>query len=61
VLDLYGANDLPRVLEGAAKRRASLKGKALSRQVVIPGSNHFFADREEEMLKAVKDFLDGVN
>ena len=61
VLDLYGANDLPQVLEGAAKRRASLKGKATSRQVVIPGSNHFFADHEEAMLKAVKDFLDGVN
>jgi pimeloyl-ACP methyl ester carboxylesterase len=61
VLDLYGADDLPRVLEGAAKRRASLKDKALSKQVVIPGSNHFYADHEEAMVKAVKDFLDSVN
>jgi dienelactone hydrolase len=60
VLDLYGANELPRVLEGAARRKASLKGNAASKQVVIPDTDHFFADREDAMVKAVKDFLDGV-
>ena len=60
VLDLYGANELPRVLEGAAQRKASLKGNAASKQVVIPDTDHFFADREDAMVKAVKDFLDGV-
>ena len=60
VLDLYGANELPPVLEGAAKRKASLKGKALSKQVVVPDTDHFFANHEEEMVKAVKDFLDNV-
>ncbi len=60
VLDLYGANELPPVLEGAAKRKASLKDNALSRQVVIPDTDHFFANREEAMVKAVKDFLDAV-
>jgi alpha/beta superfamily hydrolase len=60
VLDLYGANELPRVLEGAASRKASLQGKALSKQVVIPDTDHFFANREDAMVKAVKDFLDSV-
>ena len=60
VLDLYGANELPPVLEGAAKRKASLMGKALSKQVVIPDTDHFFANHEEAMVKAVKDFLDAV-
>jgi len=60
VLDLYGANELPRVLEGAAKRKASLMGKALSKQVVIPDTDHFFANHEDAMVKAVKDFLDSV-
>ena len=60
VLDLYGANDLPQVLVGAAQRKASLKGKALSKQVVIPDTDHFFANHEEAMVKAVKDFLDSV-
>lgn len=60
VLDLYGANELPPVLEGAAKRKVSLKGNALSRQVVIPDTDHFFANHEDAMVQAVKDFLDSV-
>ncbi len=60
VLDLYGANDLPQVLAGAAKRKASLEGKPGSKQVVIANTDHFYTDHEDEMVKAVKDFLDGV-
>ena len=60
VLDLYGANDLPNVLAGASARKNSLQGKAGSKQVVIPKTDHFFANREDEMVKAVKDFLDNV-
>jgi dienelactone hydrolase len=61
VLDLYGANDLPPVLEHAKQRLASLKGNPASKQVVIPGADHFYANHEDAMVKAVKDFLDGVN
>ena len=60
VLDLYGANELPPVLEGAAKRKASLKGNALSKQVVVPDTDHFFANHEDAMVQAVKDFLNSV-
>lgn len=60
VLDLYGANDLPHVLSGAARRKASLESNAASKQMVIPATDHFFADHEDEMVKAVKDFLDGA-
>ncbi len=60
VLDLYGSQDLPQVLEGAALRRASLAGNKASRQVVIAGSDHFYAGHEDEMVKAVVDFLDGL-
>jgi len=60
ILDLYGANDEPPVLAGAAARKASLKGNAASRQVMIPDADHFFANYEEAMVKTVKDFLDGV-
>ena len=61
VLDLYGANELPRVLEGASQRRASLRTNPRSKQVVIPDTDHFFAGREDAMVKAVKDFLDALN
>jgi pimeloyl-ACP methyl ester carboxylesterase len=60
VLDLMGANDFPNVMSNAARRKASLKGNAASKQVVIPDTNHFYADQEPAMVTAVKDFLDGV-
>ena len=60
VLDLYGAHDLPQVLSGVAKRKISLKRNQKSKQVMIPDTDHFFADHEEAMIKEVKDFLDGV-
>jgi len=60
VLDLYGANDLPQVLAGASGRKASLKGNPASKQVVIPNTDHYFTDHEEEMVKTTTDFLDSV-
>lgn len=60
VLDLYGENDNPPVLKGAAARKASLKNKPGSKQIAITGGDHFFAGHEDAMVKAVKDFLDGV-
>lgn len=58
VLDLYGENDLPIVLKGAAKRAASLKGDASSAQIVAPRTDHFFTDHDAELVKYVKDYLD---
>lgn len=60
VLDLYGGEDLPHVLESVERRKASLNRKSATRQVVIPAANHFFAGHEELMVKSVKDFLDDV-
>lgn len=59
ILDLYGGNDLPHVLSATAKRKASLVNPA-SKQMVIPGADHFYAGHEEAMVTAVKDFLDGL-
>jgi pimeloyl-ACP methyl ester carboxylesterase len=58
VLDLYGANDLPQVLNGAKQRAASLKGKANSKQVVVPRADHFFNDRDTELVQNVQRYLD---
>ena len=60
VLDLYGAKDMEVVLAGGAKRRDSLKGHAGSKQMVVPDANHFFGEHEAAMVKAVKEYLDGV-
>ena len=58
VLDLYGENDFPGVVKGAATRAASLKSNAASKQVKVAKADHFFANREAEMVKAVKTFMD---
>lgn len=56
VLDLYGDNDLPAVLDNAKKRKGSLKA-AGSKQVVIPHTDHFYTGHEAEMVAAVAAFL----
>ena len=56
VLDMYGENDLPQVLKGAAQRAGGLKGK--SAQVVVPKADHFFEGRDKALLEGVKGFLD---
>ena len=60
VLDLYAADDLPRVLADAAARKVSLAGNALSAQVMIANTDHFYARHEEDMVQAVSQFLDRV-
>lgn len=59
VFDLYGENDLPHVLSSTRQRRASFSGTTISQQMVIPGADHFFSGHEQEMVNAVKRFLDG--
>lgn len=60
VLDLYGENDLPIVLKGAAKRAVSLKGNAASAQILAPKTDHFFTDHDAELVKYVREYLDKV-
>lgn len=61
VLDLYGENDLPHVTNTAHQRKKTMAKNKLSKQIIIPDANHFFSNREEDMVKAVKIFLDEIN
>jgi len=58
VLDVYGENDLPAVLQGAASRAAALRNARGSGQIQVAGADHFFANRENELVNHVKLFLD---
>lgn len=60
VLDLYGEYDLPPVLSMAKKRAKSLKVNVKSRQVKVPGSDHFMNNHEADMMAAVTKFLDDL-
>jgi Protein of unknown function (DUF3530) len=57
ILDLYGQNDLPRVLKNAPRRGAQLRNKG-SRQLQEPGADHFWEGRDAALLGDVRTFLD---
>ena len=58
VLDLYGENDFPAVLDNAAKRATAIRGIRGSGQMQVAGADHFFAGMENELVHRVKQFLD---
>jgi pimeloyl-ACP methyl ester carboxylesterase len=58
VLDLYGEKDYAAVLGNAEKRAAALRTIRGSAQVEVAGADHFFAGREDELVRQVRVFLD---
>lgn len=58
VLDLYGEKDYPAVLENAAKRAAAIQAVRGSAQVEVSGADHFFAGKDEDLVRHVRMFLD---
>jgi pimeloyl-ACP methyl ester carboxylesterase len=56
VLDLYGQNDLPAVLQNAKSRASGLKQPG-STQQQLPKADHFFEGQDAALLKAVADYL----
>jgi hypothetical protein len=58
VLDLYGEHDFPAVLENAARRADALRKVRGSGQMQVAGADHFFAGRENELVRQVRLFLD---
>ena len=59
VLDLFGDEDYPSVPREAPDRLAAIRaaGNPHSAQRVVPGADHFFRDRDEELVEAVAEWL----
>ena len=59
VLDLYAENDFPAVLRLAPQRAALLQqaGNAKSKQQVVADAEHYFTDRDDELLEAIAAWL----
>ena len=57
IFDVYGEADLTPVLGAAGRRKFALKEANGSRQVMIPGADHFYAGREKELATAIDTFL----
>ena len=62
VLDLFGSDDLPVVLENRLKKAmAALSGGNLRfQQQEIEGANHFFDDKNDELVDAVDGWLNNL-
>jgi pimeloyl-ACP methyl ester carboxylesterase len=58
VLDLYGERDLPAVLAAAPRRAEIVRRLPASSQVQVSGADHYYQDREAQMLQWVRRFLD---
>lgn len=59
-LDLFGENDFPPVLKGAAARAQAIKPITGSRQVKVPQADHFFDGQDEALVQQVAAFLDAT-
>ncbi|MES1998131.1 MAG: DUF3530 family protein [Pseudomonadota bacterium] len=57
VLDLYGQNDLPEVIKGAAARKAGLQGKPGAEQIQATRADHFFTDQDQQLVDTVAHYL----
>lgn len=56
ILDLYGSQDLPDVLESAGARKQAAQGPIFE-QIEVEGANHFFDNYEEQLVDTVDDWL----
>ena len=57
ILDVYGEADITPVLGASGRRKFALKDANGSRQVMIPGADHFYAGREKELAQAIDAFV----
>ena len=59
VLDLYAENDFPAVLRLAPERKAGFKHPK-SRQIMIPGAEHYFVDKGDSLVETVGGWIHGL-
>ena len=62
VLDVFGSKEYPAVLSKAPGRLLSITkaGNPKSKQIIIPGANHYFTDKGDELVKPVVKWLDSL-
>ena len=59
VLDIFGEEDYPAVRREASSRLAAIRaaGNLRSAQRIVSGADHFFQDRDEDLVEAVERWL----
>jgi len=63
ILDLYGEHEFPRPLDMVAERQALLEagGNPGSRQIVLPGADHYFHEAGDPLTVVVSEWLNTTN
>jgi len=57
VLDVYAENDYPAVLKMADERWSLIKHNKRSRQVIVPGTDHYYVDHGAQLTEIVGEWL----
>ena len=59
MIDIFGAIDLPEVIATAEKKVAVARkaGNKKYSQIKIEGADHFFNNKEEELIKRIRGWL----
>ncbi|MFC1589782.1 DUF3530 family protein [Pseudomonadota bacterium] len=62
VLDVYGSAEYPAVIRGAPERLDFIKraGNKKSKQIMVPGADHYFAGEDEALLEVVSEWMQGL-
>ena len=60
VLDIYGGKDWEITMVGSAERLKQIAKNPGSKQVVVPDALHFFEGREDDLVREVVTWLDGL-
>ena len=60
VFDVFGSDDYPAVLREAPARAAAVgvAGNALSGQMMVDGADHYFRDKDDELIAVVSAWLE---
>ncbi len=60
VLDIYGDKEYPAVIRMAPLRLEGITkaGNKKSKQVIVPGANHYFTDKGDELVAPIAKWLD---
>jgi hypothetical protein len=63
VLDVFGSEDFPAVGRGAPGRAAAAAaaGNGLSSQVMVEGADHYFGEKDDELIAVVSAWLESLS
>lgn len=62
VLDIYGADEYPAVIRGAKQRMDDIQraGNKKSKQIIVMGGDHYFSEKDDELLEEVSEWMQGL-